>query len=189
MEISVLEENLCQHLLVKNGNGYVPAVRELCRRIRLYLSENFDGQTKKRQVFRLVEELKSLVEQRIQPPTLETVYEEMREDWADFWSNPSAGTLNSLKDDLDVLSVLEPQMRARSDEEYAKFREILTKRGKCYTLFPYLSAMSRGVVIPDQIRQKVFDSFSELFQSIEPLLAPYKFEYKAGELELVSKER
>lgn len=187
IEISRLEENLCQHLLVKDGTSLVPQVRELCRRIKLYLVETFDAGTKKRQVFRLMEELKKLVDLS-SPPTLERIYEELKDDWAYFWSTPDVGNLNNLKDDLDVLSQLEPEMRKRSDDEYKKFREILTKRGKCYTLFPYLSAMSRGVVLPDQVRQRIFDAFSDLFQSIEPLLAPYKFEYKAGELELRVKE-
>ena len=187
VEISRLEENLCQHLLMKDGTTLVPRVRELCRRIKLYLVETFDAGTRKRQIFRLLEKLKKLVD-FFYPLTLERIYEELKEDWTYFWSTPDVGNLNNLKDDLDMLSQLEPEMRKRSDDEYKKFREILTKRGKCYTLFPYLSAMSRGAMLPDQVRQRIFDAFSELFQSIEPLLAPYKFEYKVGELELKVKE-
>jgi hypothetical protein len=79
-------------------------------------------------------------------------------------------------------------MRKRSDDEYRKYREVLERRGKCYTVMPYMEAMARGITLSDNQRKLVFDSFSDLFKSLEALMAPYKLEYEAARLEVAREE-
>jgi sugar phosphate isomerase/epimerase len=84
--------------------------------------------------------------------------------------------------------MVEPEMRKRSDDEYKKYREVLEKRGRCYTVMPYMEAMARGITLSDAQRKTVFESFSELFKSLEALMAPYKLEYEATRLEVAREE-
>jgi len=186
--LSAFEERLCQHLLLRGDPRLVGEVRERCRRIRIYLLDpSLDSRDRSRLVLGHVEGLRRALggESR---PTLEEVYRSLREDWADFWSSPSEGALSAIKDDLDDLGELEPEMRGRTEGEYRKYREALTRRGKCYTVLPYMAGMARGVSLPDAQRKQVFECFSQLFESLEALMAPYKLEYEEVRLEPVARE-
>ena len=182
------EERLCQHLLLRGDPSLVPLVRDRCRRMRLYLGSDLNTEGKRRMVFKHLGALRSEVGIENHPPSLERIYEELREDWADFWAHPSEGSLGGLRDDLDALGLVEPEMRKRSDDEYKKYREVLERRGRCYTVLPYMAAMARGIALPDAQRKQVFECFSQLFQSLEALMAPYKLEYEAARLEVAREE-
>jgi len=182
------EERLCQHLLLRGDPSLIPLVRDECRKIRLYLSGPLNTEGKRREIFRHLERLKRSVGAESNVPSLERIYEELREDWSSFWEHPSAGTIGAIKDDLDLLGLVEPEMRKRSDDEYKKYREVLEKRGKCYTLMPYMEAMVRGITLNDNQKKQVFEGFSDLFKSLEALMAPYKLEYEATRLEVAREE-
>jgi len=182
------EERLCQHLLLRGDPSLIPFVRDRCRRMRLYLNSPLGAADKRRCVFEHLKELKDRVGAESNPPSLERIYEELREDWSDFWERPSPGTIGALKDDLDLLGLVEPQMRKRSDDEYRKYREVLERRGKCYTVMPYMEAMAKGISLSDAQRKQVFECFSQLFESLEALMAPYKLEYEAARLEVAREE-
>jgi len=181
--ISVVEEKLCQYLLVKGDPSLIPEVREVCRRIKLYLREPRMSEDKRRLIFSLIENLKKMFEKNANSfkdsyHALLRVYTDLRDDWSEFWQNPSEANLSSLRDDLDDLESLEPLFRGEPDDKYKQYREVLKKRSKCYTMFPYMTGMAvRGLIPSDSQRKQIFDSFSELFSAIEPLLAPYRFEY------------
>jgi len=182
LELDRLEDNLIQHL-ISRGNG-VDAVREKVRLIRLYLQEPREAEDKKRLVLHKINELLMTISlpKNGQPlDSLRMIYDELRDDWAGFWSKPTEGTVSSITEDLDLMNTLELRFRNEPPDIYKQFREILVARGKCYTVLPLMSVIARGHTLGEQHRSNLFEVFSSLFIQTERLMAPHGFVFKTDE--------
>ncbi|MEM5866931.1 MAG: hypothetical protein QXG39_03315 [Candidatus Aenigmatarchaeota archaeon] len=187
-EVLKLEDSIVQHLLTR-GND-TEAVREIFTKIKYWIRTQTSSETKKNVIMEKIDELLRLISVKKIPSNsnpislLKDIYQELREDWMDFWSDPDEGKIQNLVDDLDMIEMLESSFRKEENEEiYKQFRRILAKRSACYTNIPILNAMARGNVLHENTRGAIFTSFQMLFKEIEKLLAPEYFVYEEEEEE------
>jgi len=183
LELDSLEDALTQHLLVRNG--YSSNIRESFRVIRMYLREKYDSQDKKRILLEKITELINSINFKNMNASngnaftlLKSLYEEMKDDWTEFWRNPKPGAIDSLIEDLDALDRLEEAFRKESPDVYKQYRVILSSRGSCYSLFPILSLVPKQPTMKEEYKRRIYESFSKLFYEIEKLMAPSGFEFK-----------
>ena len=179
------EDLLMQHLITRNNGG--KTVQEIIRLIRLYLREPRCAQDKKRLLLEKVNLLLSKISfdgglyGKTPIEKLNSIYSELRDDWADFWSAPAEDKVSTLVEDLERIGLLEGEFRKESDDIYKQFRQILTARGRCFTVIPLLNALARGHTLNEAKRDSIFERFSLLFSEIEKIMAPKGFKFAVEE--------
>lgn len=180
VDLDVLEDLIMEHLISRGNGTNINEIRKIFEITRMYLRER-----KKYLALKKISEIHKLLNPSMQNldvyEKLRLVYDELREDWSDFWKAPSSDIVASISDDLELLGEIEKNMRNEPDDVYKQFRAILTHRGACQTSMPLMYSMAEGLTLKDTQREKIFENFNNLFKEIEKLMAPYKFEYKEEE--------
>jgi hypothetical protein len=184
--LSAFEAKASSLLVLSNGSRGLAEFRDICRKLRLYINERRPIEDRHRFILEQLERLRDL----FMPAALvagdpyealRRVYDNIKEDWYDFWAKPSRALLELLLDDLAELERLEPLMREEPDDQYKQYRAILEARGRCMANMPVLVSIADGVQtgLRPETKQTVIETFGRLFSEIEKLLAPYKFVYTA----------
>lgn len=179
-ELDAFQEAASVYLLARGNGTSVRRLRDVCYRLRLYLSEDRGEASRRRFIYEQLSELFRLFGRRgaVADPflALAEVYRDLREDWLEFWARPSDDTLAPIIDDLEALDALEPSLREQEEDVYAQFRRILEARGRCFVSLPVMSALAKGLAgVREEAKAKAHEAFSSLFSEMEKLMAPYMF--------------
>lgn len=171
-----LRNDLVLHFLarpLKGGSN----LEDQYRYIRYWLTANCLDDARAREALRHISQLvKDITVELSENPyeALRRVYDELRDDWGEFWSSGDSEGMVTLEGDLDELRGLEPKFAQGSKDVYKQFREILKATGEVCATLPMLSIGK----LTDKAREELFNKMSNLFYKIETLMAPRGFTFE-----------
>jgi len=177
-----LEDDFTQHFITRPlkanpGENPLGIISDRFARVRYWLTSDCGARAKTREALEHLASLMKVFTAELPGDAhgaLRRVYDELREDWGEFWSGEDPEGIVAIKDDLDQLRGLEPRFAKEPSDVYKQFREILKSAGEFYAALPVLPSGR----LTDRMRESLFNKASKLFSAIETLMAPKHFKFE-----------